>query len=112
MSQAVIQALNFGIFFAVTTFLFALIFKVLPDAYVRWRDVWARGLPRSMPIISGKGSSPNQMRSGSRRGPHRLDAKAFAGFYIIGSQPIITRDRGLPSGFQTFLRTRSPAPNR
>jgi membrane protein len=36
----VMQAINFGISFAVTTILFALIFKVLPDAYVRWRDVW------------------------------------------------------------------------
>jgi membrane protein len=35
------QSLNFGISFALTTALFAIVFKVLPDAYVRWRDVWA-----------------------------------------------------------------------
>lgn len=40
MSSLVMQALNFGISFCVTTFLFALIFKVLPDARIRWRDVW------------------------------------------------------------------------
>lgn len=40
MSSMVMQAINFGISFGVTTVLFALIFKVLPDAYVRWRDVW------------------------------------------------------------------------
>ncbi|MDB5049390.1 MAG: ribonuclease [Fibrobacteres bacterium] len=40
MSSMVMQAINFGISFGVTTILFALIFKVLPDAYVRWRDVW------------------------------------------------------------------------
>jgi membrane protein len=40
MSSVVMQAINFGISFAVTTLLFALIFKVLPDAYIRWRDVW------------------------------------------------------------------------
>src|SRR5690606_5334067 len=40
MPGAVMQALNFGISFAVTSLLFALIFKVLPDAEIRWRDVW------------------------------------------------------------------------
>jgi membrane protein len=34
------QALNFVISLAVITVLFALIFKVVPDAAVRWRDVW------------------------------------------------------------------------
>jgi membrane protein len=40
MPSFVLQAVNFAISFAVTTLLFALIFKVLPDAYIRWRDVW------------------------------------------------------------------------
>lgn len=40
MSAHVLQGINFGISLCVTTFLFALIFKVLPDAYIRWRDVW------------------------------------------------------------------------
>jgi membrane protein len=40
MSSVVMQTINFGLSFGVTTVLFALIFKVLPDAYVRWRDVW------------------------------------------------------------------------
>ena len=37
---AVWQALNFVISLGVITGLFALIFKVVPDAAVRWRDVW------------------------------------------------------------------------
>lgn len=40
MSSFVLQAINFAISLGVTSFLFALIFKVLPDAYIRWRDVW------------------------------------------------------------------------
>ena len=40
LSSLMMQGVNFGISFGVTTFLFALIFKVLPDAYIRWRDVW------------------------------------------------------------------------
>src|SRR5262245_5042155 len=31
---------DFGVSFAITTFLFAMIFKILPDVYVRWTDVW------------------------------------------------------------------------
>lgn len=34
------QSLNLAVSFAVTTLLFAMIFKVLPDAKIRWRDVW------------------------------------------------------------------------
>jgi membrane protein len=40
VSSALMQALNFALSFAATTFLFALIFKVLPDVRIRWRDVW------------------------------------------------------------------------
>lgn len=40
LSSALMQAFNFALSFAVTTFLFALIFKVLPDVRIRWRDVW------------------------------------------------------------------------
>lgn len=34
------QALNFGISFASTTLLFALLYKLMPRARVAWRDVW------------------------------------------------------------------------
>ena len=40
LPEAVLQALNFMVSFVVITGLFALIFKVLPDARVAWRDVW------------------------------------------------------------------------
>ncbi|MFO1241764.1 MAG: YihY/virulence factor BrkB family protein [Rickettsiales bacterium] len=35
-----LEALNFAVSFTIITFLFALIFKVLPDAHIQWRDVW------------------------------------------------------------------------
>jgi membrane protein len=38
--EAVLQVLNFLVSFVVITGLFALIFKLLPDAKVAWRDVW------------------------------------------------------------------------
>jgi membrane protein len=34
------QALNFGISFAISTFLFAMIYKLMPRASIAWRDVW------------------------------------------------------------------------
>ncbi len=34
------QPVNFGVSFVVTTVLFAMMYKVLPDAKVRWRDTW------------------------------------------------------------------------
>jgi membrane protein len=37
--EALLQALNFGISFAITTLLFALIYKLMPRARIAWRDV-------------------------------------------------------------------------
>lgn len=34
------QALNFVLSFGLTIFLFAIIYKVLPDVEIQWRDVW------------------------------------------------------------------------
>jgi membrane protein len=54
MSSVVMQAVNFGISFGVTTLLFALIFKVLPDAYVRWRDVWVGAVVTALLFSLGR----------------------------------------------------------
>jgi membrane protein len=40
----VMQLINFAISFGVTALLFTLIYKVLPDVTVRWRDVWVGGM--------------------------------------------------------------------
>jgi membrane protein len=40
LPEAVLETLNFLLSFMVITGLFALIFKVLPDARIAWRDVW------------------------------------------------------------------------
>jgi membrane protein len=34
------QALNFAVLFGVITLLFAMMFKILPDVKIAWRDVW------------------------------------------------------------------------
>jgi membrane protein len=38
--EALLQALNFSISFAITTLLFALIYKLMPRARIAWQDVW------------------------------------------------------------------------
>jgi membrane protein len=38
--DAVLEALNFVVSLAVVTLLFAMIYKLLPDTHVEWRDVW------------------------------------------------------------------------
>jgi membrane protein len=54
LSSFFLQAMNFGISLAVTTLLFALIFKVLPDAYIRWRDVWVGSLVTALLFSLGR----------------------------------------------------------
>lgn len=34
------QLINFLLFFVISTFLFAMMFKFLPDACIQWKDVW------------------------------------------------------------------------
>jgi membrane protein len=42
--EAVMQIGNFVIGFAITTVLFAMIYKILPDVKIRWNDVWIGAL--------------------------------------------------------------------
>lgn len=48
------QAANFVISFGVITFLFAMIFKVLPDVRLAWRDVWVGAALTSLLFTIGK----------------------------------------------------------
>lgn len=51
---AVWQVLNFVLSLAVITLLFAMIFKVVPDAAVRWRDVWVGAAVTAFLFTVGK----------------------------------------------------------
>jgi membrane protein len=46
--------LNFAISFIVITSLFALIFKVLPDAKTKWKDIWPGALASGILFMIGK----------------------------------------------------------
>jgi membrane protein len=48
------KVINFAVSFGVTTLLFALIFKVIPDAKVQWRDVWIGAVATALLFTIGK----------------------------------------------------------
>lgn len=48
------QWLDFGLSFLVVMVLFALIFKLLPDANIRWWDVWAGAAITALLFLAGK----------------------------------------------------------
>ena len=50
----IFQALSFVISIAVVTLLFAMIFKILPDAEVQWQDVWSGALLTAALFSVGK----------------------------------------------------------
>jgi membrane protein len=53
-STGVWETLNFIISFAVITYLFAIIFKMLPDVRIRWRDVWTGAAVTALLFVAGK----------------------------------------------------------
>lgn len=50
----VLDLLNFALSFAFTTVLFAMMFKILPDAAVEWRDVWIGAATAALLFTIGK----------------------------------------------------------
>jgi membrane protein len=52
--EAYLHALNFGISFAVTTLLFALIYKLMPRAGIAWQDVWVGAAVTALLFEIGK----------------------------------------------------------
>ncbi len=53
-TSIVIQALNFIVSFAVITIMFALIFKMVPDVEIAWRNVWVGAVVTSLLFSIGK----------------------------------------------------------
>ncbi len=53
-SATVVQGANFFASLAIVTVLFALIFKVLPDAQIAWRDVWIGAMLTSLLFLIGR----------------------------------------------------------
>ncbi|NCU37340.1 YihY/virulence factor BrkB family protein [Candidatus Falkowbacteria bacterium] len=53
-SISILWLMNFIISFALVTLVFGLIFKVLPDAKIRWRDVWIGAMITAALFVAGK----------------------------------------------------------
>lgn len=54
IAAILLALLNIALSFSIVTLIFALIFKVLPDARIRWRDVWPGALITSLLFTLGK----------------------------------------------------------
>src|SRR6202040_2753835 len=54
ISIIVLESMNFIFSFVVITFLFALIFKLIPDTTIPWRDVWTGAAVTSILFTVGK----------------------------------------------------------
>jgi len=52
--ETIWQGLNFAVSFVVITLLFAMIFKVLPDVKIAWRDVWTGAVITALLFNLGK----------------------------------------------------------
>jgi membrane protein len=52
--EAYLHTLNFSISFAITTLLFAMIYKLMPRAKIAWRDVWVGAAVTSLLFEAGK----------------------------------------------------------
>jgi membrane protein len=48
------QGLNAGVSFLVVTLLFAMIFRILPDVRIAWRDVWLGAIVTAVLFVVGK----------------------------------------------------------
>ncbi len=54
VSHVVLQIVELAISFAVITLLFAVMFKVVPDAVIAWRDVWPGAVVTALLFVVGK----------------------------------------------------------
>ena len=54
LSATLLQWINFGISFAAIALLFGAMFRVLPDAKIRWRDVWVGATVTAFLFVVGK----------------------------------------------------------
>jgi len=54
LPEFLLQGLNFGLSLLVITVLFAMMFKILPDAVIAWRDVWIGAFATAFLFTIGK----------------------------------------------------------
>ena len=50
----ILQVINFLISFGILTALFALVYRLLPDTHIQWRDVWLGGAVTALLFVIGR----------------------------------------------------------
>lgn len=53
-TMVILTSINFCFSFLVVTFIFGLLFKVLPDASIRWKDIWVGSAVTTLLFTVGK----------------------------------------------------------
>ncbi len=53
-TEFLLQAVNFAVTLALVTFLFAMLYRLLPDSWVAWRDVWTGAAVTALLFSIGK----------------------------------------------------------
>ena len=110
---AVLQVANTLVSFAVVAVLFALIFKLLPDAKVAWRDVWVGAVLTTVLFLVGKGLIGLYLgRSGfgSAYGAAGLAGGAAGLDLLLGADPVLRG--GVHAGLRQPLRVAHQAGRR
>ena len=54
VTVVIFYLINLILTLAITTFLFAVVFKVLPDAKIKWKDIWPGAIATSILFMLGK----------------------------------------------------------
>src|SRR5579884_2868283 len=93
-SPFLLGLLDVALSLAVITLLFAMIFKVLPDAHVAWRDVWVGAAVTSLLFTIGKtliGLYLGQANIGSAYGAARLPRDHSRLGLLLQSDPAVRR---------------------
>ena len=87
-----LPAISFGSLLALATLVFALIYKVLPNARIAWRDVWPGAVVTALPItllISLAGMLLSTSRVSSALEAAGAMAVFLLAFYILGQIVVV-----------------------
>jgi membrane protein len=95
----VLEVLNFALSFAVTTALFAMMFKILPDAAVEWWDVWVGAAAAALLFTLGKHVIGLYVGSGVTSAYHAAGALVAILIWIYYSAQILLFGAELAKAF-------------
>ena len=112
-SAALLNIIDLLISFAIVTVLFAVIYRILPETRVTWRDVWLGALSASTALHRGQVRA--ESLSDVQQHPHGLRRSQFvcggADLDLLLGADLLVRRRGVPGVCRTVARNQSPYRN-